>query len=42
MNSDLILARILWSRGEPVPVDTLMRLAAQGYDVARLERKHSI
>ena len=42
MSSDFVIARILWKRGKPVPVDILTRLLAQGYDVAHLERNYNV
>lgn len=33
-------ARLLWARGEPLPVDLALQLAALGYDVPTLEARH--
>jgi hypothetical protein len=41
MRSSLYLrARILWMRGEPIPVDLYMQLGLLGYDVDYLEAKY--
>lgn len=34
------MARRIWRRGEPLPVDLAMRLHALGYDVAAMEEKY--
>lgn len=33
-------ARLVWSRGEPLPVDLAFQLAALGYDVPALEARY--
>ena len=34
------MARRIWSRGEPLPVDLAMRLLDLGYDIEALEEKY--
>lgn len=34
-------AIVLWRRGDPVPVDILLKLSEQGHDVAALEKQHA-
>jgi len=38
----LSIAKLLWKRGQPLPVDLYMKLTDQGYDVAALERRYSV
>lgn len=35
-------ARILLAHGQPLPVDLIARLEAQGYDVAEMTARHAI
>ena len=35
-------AILYWRSGRPIPLDLTVQLLAAGYDVAALERKHSI
>jgi hypothetical protein len=38
----LTIAKLLWKRGQPLPVDLAFKLSDLGYDVAALERRYSI
>jgi hypothetical protein len=39
--SHLTLAKLLWKRGQPLPVDLYIKLTDQGFDVEALERHYS-
>jgi len=37
---NLSIAKFIWGRGNPIPVDLAFRLAADGYDVTALEQEY--
>jgi hypothetical protein len=40
MNQKLAAAILLWKRGQPIDTALHSQIAAQGYDVASLERRY--
>ncbi|AIK68492.1 hypothetical protein Lo5R7ANS_22 [Mesorhizobium phage vB_MloP_Lo5R7ANS] len=38
----LTIAKLLWKRGQPLPVDLYMKLTDLGHNVEALERRYSV